>query len=100
MAVERRAVKLMPKPKAQVDRKKDLAALVSHGLELPSENQNIVMDGSIHAGDPDTVSDNLHMRVDGNISLDHSLYQSDNVVFEDTDSMMPEKSPQQVVILP
>ncbi|KNA06788.1 hypothetical protein SOVF_177770 isoform C, partial [Spinacia oleracea] len=96
-AFEKRAVKFQPKPKAQIDRrKKDLVKDSSHlPLKLPSENQYTARDGSIHAEELETDSDVLRMRPDGNFSLDSSAYQPDAVVFEDTDSLMPENLPQQ-----
>ncbi|XP_021762906.1 uncharacterized protein LOC110727633 [Chenopodium quinoa] len=94
-----RAVKFKPKPKAQSDRrKKDSAEAVSHlphSQNLPSESEHMTSDGSIHAREPNTVSDVVHMRLDGNFSLDPSVYQPDTVVSEDIDSLMPEKLPQQ-----
>ncbi|XP_021725680.1 uncharacterized protein LOC110692912 [Chenopodium quinoa] len=94
-----RAVKFKPKPKAQSDRrKKDSAEAVSHlprSQNLPSESEHMTSSGSIHAGEPNTVSDVVHMRLDGDFSLDPSVYQPDTVVSEDIDSFMPEKLPQQ-----
>ncbi|KAL2940611.1 Transcription factor TFIIIB component B'', partial [Bienertia sinuspersici] len=100
-SIEKRAVKLLPKPKAQGDRQNSSAA-VSHlphaveSLEPPSEHQHVTKDGSIHVGKLDTASDAFHIRLDDSCSLDPSMYQPDTVVSDNTDSLMPGDLPQQI----
>ncbi|KAL2940604.1 Pro-opiomelanocortin B [Bienertia sinuspersici] len=100
-SIEKRAVKLLPKPKAQGDRQNSSAA-VSHlphaveSLEPPSEHQHVTKDGSIHVGKLDTASDAFHIRLDDSCSLDPSMYQPDTVVSDNTDSLVPGDLPQQI----
>ncbi|KAL2921646.1 Transcription factor TFIIIB component B'' [Bienertia sinuspersici] len=98
LVVEKRAVKLLPKPKAQGDRQNSAEAgsHLSHAVEPPSENQHVTLNGSVHIGEPDTTSDAFDIRLDDSFSLDASMYQPDTVVLDNTDSLMPEDLPQQI----
>ncbi|KMT16482.1 hypothetical protein BVRB_3g051000 [Beta vulgaris subsp. vulgaris] len=94
----KRAVKFQPKPKAQSDRLKaptEAGSHHPHGSELHSETLHLARDSSIHAGQPDTVSDLSHMRLDSEFSIHSSVYQADFVGSEETDQFMTADLPQQ-----
>jgi len=91
MVLGNRAVKFQPKPKGQSTRKTNTAVVVSHlpdAANVPSENQHIIVDGLIRAGEPVTVSDLSHVRLDDDFGTEATIGQLDTVVLDDVNSVV------------
>ncbi|KAJ8446410.1 hypothetical protein Cgig2_019303 [Carnegiea gigantea] len=91
MVLGNRAVKFQPKPQGLSTRKTNTAVVVSHlpdAANVPSENQHINVDGLICAGEPVTVSDLSHVRLDDDFGTEATIGQLDTVVLDDVDSVV------------